>query len=201
MYKKGNVMKNSLKTEASARLTLWAETAADLMTPNPVSISADAPLKEAVAFLTDKGFSAAPVIDGAGQPIGVLSRSDIVVHDRERVEYVATVPEYYERTDLTTRSGEKLPKGFQVESVDRTSVRDIMTPVVFSVAPATPVRRVVEEMLALKVHRLFVVGRDGILVGVISALDVLRHLAPDQSRAPVPVQAEALAGCQPLGYR
>jgi hypothetical protein len=31
-------------------------------------------------------------------------------------------------------------------------------------------------MLALKVHRLFVVGGDGVLVGVISALDVLRAL-------------------------
>jgi predicted transcriptional regulator len=28
----------------------------------------------------------------------------------------------------------------------------------------------------LKVHRLFVVDRAGVLIGVISALDVLRHL-------------------------
>jgi CBS domain-containing protein len=179
MYKKGNAMKSPLKAEAPARLTLWAETAADLMTPNPLSIGADAPVKEAVAFLTDKGFSAAPVIDDAGRPIGVLSRSDILVHDREKVEYVPTVPEYYEKTELTTRSGENLRNGFQVENVDRTWVRDLMTPVVFSVTPETPVRRVVEEMLALKVHRLFVVGGDGVLVGVISALDVLRNLGPE----------------------
>jgi predicted transcriptional regulator len=31
-------------------------------------------------------------------------------------------------------------------------------------------------MLALRVHRLFVVDRAGVLVGVISALDVLRRL-------------------------
>jgi CBS domain-containing protein len=51
-----------------------------------------------------------------------------------------------------------------------------MTPVVFSVSPEAPARRVVGDMLGLKVHRLFVVGSDGVLVGVISALDVLRHL-------------------------
>jgi CBS domain-containing protein len=51
-----------------------------------------------------------------------------------------------------------------------------MTPAIFSVAPDTAASRVVEEMLALKVHRLFVVDSDGTLVGVITALDVLRHL-------------------------
>jgi CBS domain-containing protein len=169
-------MMNTLQAENRLRLTLGADTAADLMTPNPVSIDADATVKEAVAFLTDKGFSAAPVIDAAGRPVGVLSRSDILIYDREKVDYVPTTPEGGGRTELTLRSGESLRNGFQVENVDRTPVRDLMTPAVFSVTPETSARQVVEHMLALKVHHLFVVGRDGVLVGVISALDVLRHL-------------------------
>jgi CBS domain-containing protein len=52
-----------------------------------------------------------------------------------------------------------------------------MTPAVFSVTPDAPAARVVGDMLDLKVHRLFVVDRDGVLVGVISALDVLRFLS------------------------
>ena len=51
-----------------------------------------------------------------------------------------------------------------------------MTPAVFSVTPQTPASKVVAEMLALHVHRLFVVDNTGVLVGVITALDVLRHL-------------------------
>jgi CBS domain-containing protein len=47
---------------------------------------------------------------------------------------------------------------------------------VFSVAPDTPAAKVVSEMLALRVHRLFVVDGDGVLVGVISALDVMKRL-------------------------
>jgi CBS domain-containing protein len=156
-------------------LTLRAHSAAELMMSNPVSIRDNAPVKDAVALLTDKGFSAAPVIDSAGRPVGVVSRADIIVHDRQKAEYLSEMPEYYHRTELTTPAGEKL-KGVQVERVDPTRVRDIMTPVVFSVAPETPARTVVEEMVGLKVHRLFVVDTDGTLVGVISALDVLRHL-------------------------
>ena len=63
-------------------------------------------------------------------------------------------------------------------SVDRATVRDVMTPAIFGVAPDTPAAEVVREMVALKVHRLFVVDSAGVLVGVISALDILRHLGP-----------------------
>jgi CBS domain-containing protein len=51
-----------------------------------------------------------------------------------------------------------------------------MTPAVFSISADAPAARVVEELLALNVHRLFVVEGEGVLVGVITAADVLRHL-------------------------
>jgi CBS domain-containing protein len=172
-------MKKLLKHDAAPRLALWADTAADLMRPNPVSIRDNATIREAVALFTDKGFSAAPVIDAAGRPVGVLSRSDIVVHDREKVEYLAPVAEYYDQSELEMRSGERLRNGYQVERVDPTLVRDLMTPAVFSVSPETRAGKVVDQMLALKVHRLFVVDESDVLVGVISALDVLRHLHTD----------------------
>jgi CBS domain-containing protein len=166
----------SVKVKAVRRPQLDADNAADLMTPNPVSIRDSASVREAVALLIDKGFSAAPVIDSSGRPVGVLSRADIMVHDREKVDYVASAPEYYEKSDLMLRSGENLKEGFQIESPDQTRVRDIMTPVVFSVSPETAAAKVIQDMVGLKVHRLFVVDDGGVLVGVISALDVMRHL-------------------------
>src|SRR5262249_28883167 len=93
------VMKPALTNPVARPLYLAAETAADLMTPDPVSIRADATLREALALLIDRGFSAAPVIDAAGRPVGVLSRTDLLVHDRETVEYLTPVPEYYDRAE------------------------------------------------------------------------------------------------------
>jgi CBS-domain-containing membrane protein len=159
------------------RLYLRAEKAADLMTPNPVSIREDASLREAIALLIDRGYSAAPVIDAAGHPVGVLSRTDILIHDRECVEHPVPLAEYYSE-ELVTDDKEPLGEGFQVECVDPTRVGDVMTPAVFAVGPEASPARVVREMLRLKVHRLFVVDGDGVLVGVISALDVLRYLQP-----------------------
>jgi len=127
------------------------------MTSNPVSIREDATIHEAIELLTRRGISGAPVIDEAGRPVGVLSRGDILVHDREAADYV-------------TAAGEE-PGGV-------TRVRDIMTPAVFCIAPDAPASRVVREMVELKVHRLFVVDDIGTLIGVITVLDVLRHLVP-----------------------
>src|SRR3954454_22560515 len=103
-------------TEPNGRpLKLMARTAAELMTEQVVSIPEDAPLHEAVAVLIDRGFSGAPVINEAGRPVGVISQSDIVVHDRNATTYARPVPEYYLRSDLRATLGADAG-GFQVEA-------------------------------------------------------------------------------------
>jgi CBS domain-containing protein len=146
---------------ARPELRLRAQTAADLMMENPVSIREDASVREAIMLFTNKGFSAAPVIDAAGRPVGVISSFDVIIHERTNADWT---PKAKERSEAFAAD----------EGTMR--VRDLMTPAVFSVSPDTAVPTVVEEMLALKVHRLFVVDADGVLIGVISGLDVLRHL-------------------------
>ena len=72
-------MKTLKRAKPAVPMVLGARTATDLMTPNPISLREDAHVKDAVALLVDKGYSAAPVINEAGHPVGVLSRSDILV--------------------------------------------------------------------------------------------------------------------------
>lgn len=132
---------------------LWERSAAEVMTPNPVSLREEAGLREAIVFLADRGFGAAPVIDASGRPVGVVSQTDILIHDREA---------------LSLQAGKAAAMGPRV--------RDIMTPVVFQVPQDATVRRVMAEMVELNVHRLFVVDESGALVGVLTALDILRLL-------------------------
>lgn len=147
----------STLSPAGPRLMLDAVSAADLMSGNLVSLQATATVQEAIALLTDRGISAAPVIDASGHPVGVVTKADVLIHDRERV-----------------RSAGLLDAGQR--SLDATRVEEIMTPAVFSVATDTPAAKVVEQMLQLRVHQLFVVDNSGTLVGFIGALDVLRHM-------------------------
>jgi len=157
-------------------MTLRAAVAEEIMSPNPWSIRDSASVHEAVVFLTDRRISAAPVINDAGWPVGVVSEADILRYDREHVEHMHPVPDYYLKSELVLASGEKLPNDFEIEINDSTTVADIMTPVVFSVTPETPVSEVVEQLVSRKIHRLFVVDDDGSLIGVITTLDLLRRL-------------------------
>ena len=159
----------STMRRTEAPLTLRAEVAADLMAPDPISIRAAASACEAMALFTEKGIHAAPVIDEAGRPIGVLSRSDLLVHQVEHDKNRGGKPDYFYAPTFKTES-EPGPK-----STTSTAV-DLMTPAVFAVSPDTPIKRVVSDMVGLHVHRLFVVDEAGVLVGVISTMDLLKNL-------------------------
>jgi CBS domain-containing protein len=163
----------ALMTPPVGAVVLHARTAAELMTPNPLSLREDITLKEAIAFLVDRNISGAPVIDQAGRPVGVVSQSDILIHDREEVEYMGP-PEVEYGTPLPRSWWEQ----FQIERVDTTPVRDLMTPAVFCVPLDTSAWSVIEQMRELNVHRLFVIDETGVMVGVITAMDVIRQLAP-----------------------
>lgn len=132
-----------------AVLTLLAETARDLMTPGPVSIGDTATVAEAAAFLTARGFGATVVINAAGHPLGVVTKTDLLIHARQR--------------------------GTPLEG-DTARAQSVMTPAVFSVREDTTVASVISQFLALNVHHLFVTDASGVLVGIISPIDVLRKL-------------------------
>jgi CBS-domain-containing membrane protein len=163
------------KPVRAPRLTLAADTAADLMSANPISLRRDADVHEVIVLLTDRNFDAAPVIDEKGRPVGVVTVTDLLVHDREYVRFLKT-GDMTPRGDLQKYDG-RVPDDFGIEVVDRTRVDQIMTPTVFTVSVKTPVPEVVRRLLNLNVHHLFVADDDGVLVGVISTCDILRRLA------------------------
>jgi len=157
--------KFAMPTYTKIGASLQAQTAKDLMGPGIVSLRSKATVAEAVALMTDKGYHSAPVIDEAGRPIGVITQGDVLTHDREHGTHLAHMP------------SNDLPDGFTEEEVDLALVEDIMTPAVFCVQPDTPALQVIQELQKLKVHQVFVVDGSGVLVGVITAIDIVRKLA------------------------
>lgn len=151
-------MSKVMSNVESRPLMLKVATAGDLMTDNPVSVGVDATVDEAIEMLARKGFSAAPVIDLSGRAVGVVSLADVMCHERERRSVPCLAPEDADMPGVMAAP---------------TLVRDIMTPVVFSVTPDTSATEVVKLMLDWKVHHLFVIDDHNVLVGVISTLDVL----------------------------
>ena len=146
-------------------LVLSARTAGELMTPDPKSVRHDATVAEVATFLSTRGFSAAPVIDEAGRPVGVVSRTDLLSYQGQRSARVIGA--------VAGRPGDGV--GLSVAPAEAL-VSDVMTPAVYCVSSDATSTSVVEKMLALNVRRLFVVDDQGVLIGVVSAFDVLRAL-------------------------
>ena len=141
-------------TPTHARLVLRAQVARDVMSSDLVSLEANAKLSDALSLFVDRGFGAAPVIDVVGRAIGVLAKVDILTHQHSSLAQSVAAPEV----------------------LDRTQVSDLMSPVVYKVQPETPIWEVLEQFRSLKVHHLFVEDRHGVLLGVISTIDILERI-------------------------
>src|SRR5258708_449256 len=115
-------------------LTLAAETAADLMRPELASLSQHATFPEALAFFIDRNVTVAPVLGERGEPVGVLSVTDLLIHVHACV-------------DRDCRESGR---------VEAATAAKLMTPTVFTVSARTPAPEVVRDMLRSRVHHLFV---------------------------------------------
>jgi CIC family chloride channel protein len=128
---------------------------AELMQPNVRTISSEACVAEVVVSLADGHVSGLPVVDKGGRIIGVVSATDVLTAEAEAEAESSTI-------------GRDL--------MQDTSVREIMTPRPYTVAPDEDVREAARQMLYAEVHRLFVAEGDR-LVGVISTTDIVRAVA------------------------
>lgn len=155
-------------------------TARDLMTPDPVSIGQGATLQEAAALLAGRGVSAAPVIDAAGRPVGVISSTDLVCDQASRADTLRPLTQPDDRPYAPPAAQADLKAIFRAVLSGTRAVREYMTPAVFCVRPGTPARQVAAKMVKFNVRRLFVVDEGGVLIGVVSSLDVLRALGAEE---------------------
>jgi CBS domain-containing protein len=168
-----------MKNRQDLSITYWAtlgNTARDLIARQPVSISESSTAREAATFLINAGLHAAPVINDAGRPVGVLSRTDIVRHYMDQKNDLAPCS-YQEQEAILSRRW-LLPNGrsYKNRLAEFDLVRDIMTPVIITVRGDASIEQVLFKFVGFELLHLFVVDEAGVLVGVISALDILRSL-------------------------
>ncbi len=151
--------------------------ARDVMTRDVLSVHEDLGVRELADFLTENEISGAPVLDAEGRPVGVVTATDITEMGRREPDLTLdrSDPRFYVRSFDDQLDIDEL-RTFHLENEDQL-VRDIMTPKVLSVASDTPVSQVAREMVTGRIHRIFVTDLAGQLIGVVSALDLLKLLA------------------------
>jgi len=150
-------------------------TARDVMNPEVLTVRVDLTVRELAAFLTERQISGAPVVDGDGRLVGLVSLTDVAENDVERPDFVVdhSAPEEAVRGWEDRMNSEEIHP-LHVES-DDLLVRDIMTPSVYTVPEDTPVATMAHTMVSGRIHRLLVTHR-GHVIGIVTSLDLVRLL-------------------------
>jgi predicted transcriptional regulator len=148
-------------------------TARDIMNHDVLSVGMDWSVDQLADFLIGNSISGAPVIAEDGRLAGVVSLTDIVRYktmpsseDREGTH------EYYIHTSELNYSNDAIDS-FRIDTESLISVKDIMTPMTFSVKEDTKIHDIADAMIRGNIHRVLVT-REASLVGIITSMDMLR---------------------------
>jgi CBS-domain-containing membrane protein len=124
------------------------------------------------AFFLESGVHGAPVIDERSVLVGYVSLADLVA-DRDRRRDTEQVSM---RVGLPEGGAYYLGPGFHTQPEPR-RVADIMSSPPISLEESAPMTGAAALMAFEGVHQLPIVGADCCVVGLLSAVDVLRWLA------------------------
>ena len=141
------------------------------MTRGVLTVDADWSVAELSTFLEDHAISGAPVLDFEGALVGVVSRTDIA-RGEMFADWPTAGPHAFYSPGIERAVAREEAPGFRAIGDPPTTVRQIMTPMIFSVEASAPVQEVADTMIRGRIHRLFVM-EDTKMVGVISSLDLL----------------------------
>jgi CBS domain-containing protein len=163
-------------------MAMQALLARDVMTRDVVCVRSATNLRELEKIFLEKRISGAPVVDEGGRLVGVISQTDLVYYHLTRGDRPFHGSDFY-RSAQIERAFEGA--GYQIEDYDIGLVGEVMTPVVHTASPETPVIDLARLMAEKRVHRMIVIEGEKV-VGLVSAMDLLQVIAGAPARAESP---------------
>ncbi len=151
-------------------------TAADLMSAPVMTIPHETSLREAARLLSRTHVSGAPVVDGEGRCIGILSSSDFVTW---AVRGSGADENGGEVTAFIAPWGEVVT----IDNAPESEIHRYMTAQPVTVTPTTPIGELSQKMVDAHIHRVLVVGEQNRPCGVVTSTDVLAAVAREHQRA------------------
>jgi len=149
-----------------------ARTVADVMTPNPISVTPDTVLKDAIQLMADNHIGGLPVINADSDLVGILSESDLMWQTTG-----VDVPAYIMLLDSVIYLKNPAQYNQELHKALGQSVKDVMTDRVVTIAPDKSLRDAAHLMHDKKVRRLPVVDGQKQVVGILTRGDIVREMA------------------------
>jgi CBS-domain-containing membrane protein len=147
--------------------------AKDIMTTEVITADASMPINDFARLLYENKISGVPVYDAGHRVIGVATESDLI--DRNKRVHIPTVVSILDGF-VFLESPEKLEK--DIKKMAATTVGDICSTELVSVAPETPLDEVATLMAERHVHTLPVMDGEK-LAGVIGKTDIIRTMVQE----------------------
>jgi CBS domain-containing protein len=146
--------------------------AADVMTVNVITVTADTSVRDLATLLSEHGISGVPVVDADKHLIGIVSEGDLL--HRAEVGTDRRTERRRSRWLDAFAADETVAQNY-VKAHGRT-VGDIMTREAITVTEATGLDEIADLLETKRIKRVPVV-RDGVLVGIVSRANLVRALA------------------------
>ncbi|MGH9185811.1 MAG: CBS domain-containing protein [Acidimicrobiales bacterium] len=143
----------------------------EVMTTDVVTFTPDQSVHEAMASMVDRGVDAAPVVDGDGRVVGMLSTGDLIVQETQL--HFPTVLSLLGASIELPSSQRHFER--DLRRALGASVGEVMSDKPVTCAEDDTLERAATLMHDHEVSRLPVV-RDGKLVGLVSRNDILRAI-------------------------
>jgi CBS domain-containing protein len=149
-------------------------TVAEIMTRDPIVVTPQTPLKEAIRILAEHRISGLPVVNDTGKLVGIISESDLMWQ-----ETGVEPPPYVMVLDSVIYLQNPAKYEQDIHKVLGQTVQDAMTSHVTTIKPDTTIREAAQTLQHKNVHRLPVVDSNDHVVGILTRGDIIRAMAAE----------------------
>ncbi len=139
----------------------------EVMSRNVISVTEDAPVSLAWKYMLENLVKTIPVVDSNGRVTGMLTDEDLI--ERVGIRQRLSVALRLDRAEIEQEIG--------ALEHSSTRVSEVMSRPAITILEATTLGAATKKMVTAGVKRLPVVNQQGMLVGMLSRLDILRAAA------------------------
>lgn len=144
--------------------------AKDIMTTKVLTVTEETGVEELARLFEERGVNAMPVLDKAGQLVGIVTQTDLVEQDKPlHIPTVISIFDWVIYLESEKNFKEEVAK-ITARTVGSLCARDVVT-----CTPETTVSEIAELMVEHKAHLIPVV-EEKTLLGVVARLDIIRSM-------------------------
>jgi CBS domain-containing protein len=149
------------------------KTVADVMTPNPITVTPQTSLPEAIRILAEKRISGLPVVNDSGKLVGVISETDLMWQESgvEPSPYIMILDSVIYLQNPARHEKE-------IHKALGQTVGEVMSDHPISIKSSQSLKEAAHLLHEKKIRRLPVINEtNGQVVGIITQGDIIRTMA------------------------